>query len=510
MDKKIQKSLTKLRDNLPFFSERLLNIVTKDGTIEKLHLNKAQSYIHGKLEDQRNSMGRVRALILKGRQQGCSTYVGARFYHKVIHNFGVNAFILTHLAEATDNLFRMTKRYHDNVPEGMAPTSDVSNARQLYFEGLQSGYKVGTAKSGSTGRSSTVHYFHGSEVAFWDRADEIAAGVMQAISKADGTEVILESTANGMGNYFHELWQSAEKGQGEYQAIFVPWFWQDEYRLPVEEKIIKTEDELQYQNNFGIDDEQLLWMRSKLVEFKGDWALFNQEYPATSALAFQFSDTESFVPSKHVLRARKEEMNNSFGPLLLGVDPAWSVKSDRTSIIRRRGKKAWDLQYIQTDDTMHLCGMIAKIIKEENIDKCFIDVGGAGTAIVQMLHELGYKHKVMAVNFGWEAMDKSRFQNKRAEMWGLMRDWLIEWPVRIPDSDSLQADICGPGYKYDSSTRLLLEKKEDMRKRGVRSPDGADALALTFAFPVTEELNSSKIIRSTGKNELKTSRKRRR
>jgi hypothetical protein len=74
--------------------------------------------------------------------------------------------------------------------------------------------------------------------------------------------------------------------------------------------------------------------------------------------------------------------------------------------------------------------------------------------------------------------------NKRAEMWGLMREWLVDEPAQIPDSDSLHADITAPHYAYDSNTRVKLERKVDMKRRGVRSPDEGDALALTFAEPI--------------------------
>jgi hypothetical protein len=71
-------------------------------------------------------------------------------------------------------------------------------------------------------------------------------------------------------------------------------------------------------------------------------------------------------------------------------------------------------------------------------------------------------------------------------MWLKSKEWLEEEAgVCIPDDDALQADACGPSYKYDSNTRLLIEKKEDMRRRNVTSPDGWDAVALTFAEPVS-------------------------
>ena len=89
----------------------------------------------------------------------------------------------------------------------------------------------------------------------------------------------------------------------------------------------------------------------------------------------------------------------------------------------------------------------------------------------------------MAVNAGSAPLDGARYRNKKSEMWATMKEWLNETPVQIPDSDSLHADLCGVKYKFDSNTRLIMESKEDMKKRGLRSSDEADALALTFALP---------------------------
>ena len=127
-----------------------------------------------------------------------------------------------------------------------------------------------------------------------------------------------------------------------------------------------------------------------------------------------------------------------------------------------------------------------KIIKEEDPDFVCVDVGGLGAGVVDRLRELGYGQIIKAINAGEKALDADRFYNKRAEMWGIMSDWLQEEPVSIPDVDSLHSDLCAPFYSYDSLQRLKIEKKEDMKSRGVRSPDEGDALALTFAFPAVK------------------------
>ena len=110
----------------------------------------------------------------------------------------------------------------------------MANASELRFDALDSGYKVGTAGTRGVGRSATLQLLHGSEVAFWPhRRRRHAAGVLQAVADEPGTEVILESTANGVGNLFHQMWRDAETGASDYIAVFVPWFWQEEYRKPL-------------------------------------------------------------------------------------------------------------------------------------------------------------------------------------------------------------------------------------------------------------------------------------
>jgi hypothetical protein len=89
---------------------------------------------------------------------------------------------------------------------------------------------------------------------------------------------------------------------------------------------------------------------------------------------------------------------------------------------------------------------------------------------------------VRGLNFGWKAKNAIMWGNKRAEMWGLMKDWLKT--AAIPNDRQLKADLVGPMKKPNSSGTIFLEGKKEMRSRGLASPDAADALAVTFAFPV--------------------------
>lgn len=486
LSEKRRRIKQRLKDDFPHYAEKCLKIRKKDGGIAPLELNKAQLYIHERLEAQKAKTGKVRAIILKGRQQGCSTYIEARFYWKVTHRKGVRAFILTHEAEATSNLFDMAARFHEHCPAVVRPQTQADNAKELYFGGLDSGYKVGTAGSKGTGRSQTVQYFHGSETGFWPHAETHATGVMQAVPDADDTEVILESTANGIGNFYHTMWQRAESGHSDYQAIFIPWFWQDEYRKPA-----KSEMRTDYADQYKLDDEQLAWMTAKIEEFGGDESQFHQEYPATAALAFQSSDDRSLIAADRVMAARKCTVI-PHGALVGGLDLA-RFGDDRSAFVMRQGRKMFGAKTWVKRDTMEMAGIATKLIDDNGLVKLFIDVGGLGAGVVDRLRELGYASKIIAVNAGEKPSDDEKYRNKRAEMWGEMKAWLEEPPIQIPDSDELHADLVGVQYKYDSNQRLVLESKDDMKKRGIRSPDLGDAAALTFAAPVIHMQKKQKI-----------------
>jgi hypothetical protein len=483
----------RLRENFEAYAERCLKIRAKSGSVQKFEFNRAQRFIHARLEDQLRRTGKVRALILKGRQQGCSTYVGGRFYHRVTHSKGIRVFILTHEQPATDNLFEMVNRFHDHCPEILRPTTSAANAKELYFNRLDSGYKVATAGTKGVGRSSTVQLFHGSEVALWQHAETHAAGVLQAVPNEPGTEIILESTALGVGNFFHREWVKAERGESAFQAVFVPWYWQDEYAVPVPKGFALNEEERSYLDAYGLTMEQAAWRRMKMTELS-DPALFMQEYPSNAAEAFQMTGHDSFIPAPLLVKARKNTTAQASGPLVIGFDPAWKGP-DRHSMAWRQGRKVIKMESKQGLDTMASAGWAKHVIDRDKPVRMFVDVGGVGAGVYDRLCEMGYGDIVRAVNFGSAPFEPAPLDeagrpsggplNRRVEMWLNSRKWLEDaGGVSIPDSDSLQADACGPGYKYDSLSRIVLESKEDMRKRDVASPDEWDAVALTFAEPV--------------------------
>ncbi|MBK19731.1 MAG: hypothetical protein CMM52_12935 [Rhodospirillaceae bacterium] len=136
--------------------------------------------------------GRVRALILKARQPGVSTYVQSRFYEKLLRRHGTQAYILTHQRDATEVIFEIAERFHENNPDPNKPKTAVANAKEICFAEIDSGYRVGTAGSKAVGRGQTFQLFHGSEVAFWPNPGSHMAGLMQAVPDTDDTETVLD------------------------------------------------------------------------------------------------------------------------------------------------------------------------------------------------------------------------------------------------------------------------------------------------------------------------------
>jgi hypothetical protein len=496
-----QANRQQLKDDFPFYARNCLKIRTKSEGKQPFVLNSAQKYIHKRIEQQIKDTGKVRAILLKGRQQGASTYVEGRYIWLTTHNKGVRAFILTHDGESTNALFEMTERYYDNLPKFVKPTTGAANAKELYFDKLDSGYKIGTAGNRAVGRGQTIQYFHGSEVSFWMNASEHTKGIMQAVPDAPGTEVIWESTANGVGNFFHEQWKLAEKGLSEFQAIFVPWYWQAEYTKKLPDHFSVTIEEHKLKEIYSLTDGQIYWRRMKVAELTADGVdgekAFKQEYPMNAAEAFQVSGGDGLISADSCMNARNNIVKGS-GPLIVGVDP--SRGGDRFAIIRRQGRKMYNMESYIGDQcdalgkNVAICKRILDTVDADAgkvPDMMFVDFG-AGADIVDRLHELGYQDRVKAVHFGSTPLDPIKYKNKRNEIWGEMADWLVDenMPPQIPDDDEMQADLCASPYNRDSNDRRVLWSKDRIKKDYGFSPDYGDAGALTFTEPVNQTVKN--------------------
>lgn len=171
-------------------------------------------------------------------------------------------------------------------------------------------------------------------------------------------------------------------------------------------------------------------------------------------------------------------------PLVMGVDVA-RFGDDKSVIWMRHGRDAespndWARQIFENNDTMQLASRVAEIAREKRPDAILIDGGGVGGGVIDRCRQLGLD--VIEVNFGGKAT-QAGVANMRSQMWSNLRDALRDG-VRLPEMPDLRTDMCGLEYGYNVRNDLMLESKSDMKKRGLASPDLADALALTYAMPI--------------------------
>jgi hypothetical protein len=200
---------------------------------------------------------------------------------------------------------------------------------------------------------------------------------------------------------------------------------------------------------------------------------------------FPNTSDRQFIPSSYVDQAAGKHLNITqyeFAPVIIGVDPA-IYGDDECVIYLRQGLMSKQLAvYRKIQDDLLLAGYVAKFEDEYQADAVFVDVG-YGTGIVSGGRVLGRNWTL--VNFGGESAHAGYF-NKRAEIWGAAKDWLKEGGS-IPDDPVIRQELAAPEYVVRLNGKIQLEKKEDMRKRGLASPNRADALALTFSYPVQKK-----------------------
>ncbi len=198
--------------------------------------------------------------------------------------------------------------------------------------------------------------------------------------------------------------------------------------------------------------------------------------------SFEAPDRMQFISHALAAAAGERPLARS-GARMMGVDVA-RFGDDRTVILVRNDTLE-HLRVLRGVDTMQTAALVAEEAGSWRPQAIFVDGAGVGGGVVDRLRMMG--QRVFEVQAGARANAGERYANKRAEMWGVMRDWLRDrgtLPAGIDHRDELLDDLVAPQYRYDSGGRLLLEAKDDMKARGLPSPDLGDALALTFAEPV--------------------------
>lgn len=317
----------KLVNDRTWYIESFLKIRNKQSQLVPFHLNHAQKIVMEKIEECEREGILKRFIVLKARQMGLSTLFEGLIFQDTANNPFKNSIIVAHEEPASVNLFNMSKLFYEKLPDVIRPMKKYSNGKILSFEnptndenekeknpGLMSKITIATAGAGEVGRSGTIHNVHASEVAFFPDPKTTMLGLLQSVPDEMNTLVVLESTANGVGGYFHEMWQKAVKGENDFIPIFLPWFidpgYTRNFRTEAEKQqfieevnsVVKDSNgkevrtyEYELMHKFNLTYEQLYW-RKHTIENKcqGDEMLFMQEYPATPEEAFISSGRPKF------------------------------------------------------------------------------------------------------------------------------------------------------------------------------------------------------------------------
>lgn len=310
----------------------------------------------------------IRYIVLKARQMGMSTLIEAMGYWWTSTHRFTTTVIIAHEKEATKNLYEMFRRYYEYSHPSFKPdrkyntkqdlTFDVSDevkktydAQNLPSPGLQSEIKTMVATEGK-GRSSTIKFLHGSEVAFWDDSADVTSAAVQAVPMAPETFIFLESTANGIGGYYYDEWNAAKRGESQFRPVFFPWHSHNEYETPniIDDDLgdLDAEEEALYKlfEHEGYDraswPRKIYWRRLKKKEFRTDPKKFYQEYPSTPEEAFLASGRPVFdVPMLQEMERIAVDAQKTH-PYMCGdikkvVDPETGMERIKFIEIRRVG-----------------------------------------------------------------------------------------------------------------------------------------------------------------------------
>ena len=317
----------------------------------------------------------------------------------------------------------------------------------------------------------------------FERGEEIARGLMTAVADVNDTEIWIESTGNGPGDYFHSQVMAALSGKSDFEVVFLEWWLEPQYQS--DEPIVPDDEELaMLAAHPRLTIKNLAWRRRRIAMYGGDdraKTLFRVEFPMTMSDVFAVSDASFISPDLVTAAIARDEKDAPSGPLVVGIDPGGGG-TDPTAVIARKGHRFIGKWLFNERDPDAVVGKIGVILRELQPKAIFVDLIGVGYHLVGRLAEKF--PGVRGVDFRKTASDPQQFGNKRAECYSALRDWLIK--ASIPDDDLLRLELSVFKYKYRPGGQLMIESKEDAKERGFKSPNVCDAIAITLSEPVQD------------------------
>lgn len=320
--------------------ESLFRIANKDREDVDFILNDAQAQIDLRLSG--------RDIIPKARQRGVSSYFLARYLAICLSRKNVMAVVISHETDATQRMLAKVHYMLKNIKGPKAITKNMSK-NEITFPKTGSAFYIGTAGARQFGRGDTISHLHCSEVAFWPDPKKLTAGLFQAVPVSG--EIAMESTGNGVGNFYHRTCMRASENKSRYRMHFLPWHTEEEYTLDVTPEIAKAImenlnpewEEDQIVEDYGLDAGRIAWRRMKLEELDFDLRIFKQEYPMTLDECFQSTggsifQNVRFVDKGHEWRQTETNLHELVGHprkgaiYALGADVSGGVGKDRSVI----------------------------------------------------------------------------------------------------------------------------------------------------------------------------------
>ena len=324
-----QEMVDPFAKDFSYYATKCLKIQTMDAKLINFTFNISQRILMAIYAHIEACNRLKRCVILKGRRQGISTFTTGRNYWKTSTNHNRYAVTVTHEPDATSFLFKMVKRFHAHTPEEFQPEPKFNNQKLLEFNnqentGLDSAFRVGTAGKEDFGSGQLIHYLHLSELAKWPThtQTELITSLFQCVPDNMDTEIVLESTAKGIGGEFYTRFFNSKyqyevylkddntvsfkctinegaDEDNEFSAIFLPWFVFEDYKRTPLEDFQRTKKEQKMAERYNLSDERLAWRRWAIVNRCGGVEeVFQQEYPSNPKEAFLVSGTPIFDNNK--------------------------------------------------------------------------------------------------------------------------------------------------------------------------------------------------------------------
>ena len=313
-----ESSLRSLASHEPaVWIQNNLKIQTKTGELVPFRLNSTQRFLYHKIREKWMQRKAPKFYLPKGRQQGVSTLIQALMFERCYRYPHRNAAVVAHVDEAAQNIFAMTNRFYECLPDAMRearPRKYLGKGDLVYSPPHESRYIVSTVKSGDAlGKSYMLQYLHLSEAAnYCDKGNDARAAVnsmLQCVPKnAWDTMVFFESTGKGHDELFYGRIQKAMRPsyRGAWEVVFLPWWMHEEYENLTSSEFKRTEQEknlaetLESRSGFVISDGQLEWRRQCIEDdLEGNEAEFRRYYP--SVLEDCFDETSDKFFSRPVL-----------------------------------------------------------------------------------------------------------------------------------------------------------------------------------------------------------------